>query len=537
MAFKKKIIVFLIIFANLILTTPAAFSSNNIETTTECTPYKFFGMRGSGQNDLKTDNKLVFEYGPEIAALYGAISESPKFKGKISWAYFDETKVVEKYLAMGVEFSPEYVDAVTNNSTKAIASQIAFFSNKCGDKTKFILAGYSQGAYGVHWVVNFLEKNFKNVAKRIVAAVLLADPGKSNTGLMATAWYAKKSDSVASKIVPSSSVLKLIGETSAINTALHLCTTYQASVMQITSWFLDKLQKEKPNKEKINLKLSRQESVDLAYEMTCGDIDLILNYASRDDFKLANPKFVPFKYINERFDIVADTSSFLIGLAPQIPLAPYKKGELIKNWIDKGIKIHSSYCPTTGPYALEGDNSKCNPDHHKKFIDTALSFIEENVPKQAGTTKQTPTPVKVVPSKSEEAVDPKELNVVKEWFGTGWKGRSAKCSEVEPLFRNATENFKDLLINRGFGVITINTEKRAALLYSVSEGSGDPLAFMYYNNDLDDSKSRLLTGIFWERGGTPGALYQMFDQNLDKYWTNNYLEVRNNSVICKEIKK
>lgn len=508
---KKTIIIILL---TALLTTELSGIAANAKNSdsSRCTPYVFLAMRGSGQNDIDPKRPILNAFGPELASLYEELSQRPKFKGNISWANFPpkENRRVIYYKADGVSLSVDYVDSVVNNSTLSVATQIADYSKDCGASTKFILAGYSQGAYAVHWIVNFLEDNRPEIAKRIVAAVFLADPAKTDSGLLPLAWS-----------------LKHVDKKSIINTSLQGCVAAHAALIQSVYWIKDKLQFLNLNSKSKNenLQVTQNEAVDYAYGKFCGNLDQTLNYAATKDFKLRDPRTVPFIYINERLDVVADTATLIKLMVPMLPASVLSATATIGALFKYGANIHSSYCPTEGQYAPKNSGSKCDYAHHKKFIDQSIALIEKYTPDK-------PLVLKV----DSDAI--RSNQIMEEWFGDGWQGSTTTCEIILQVFSRPTPEFLNAVKIHKYRVIAINQTTKASLLLFVSENSGDPIGDYFVGTQLFDYyKKNLETiskGKFIENGGTPSGFYKMLDDDIDKYWAPYYLDVSNSNLLCKK---
>jgi len=164
--------------------SPASASSSSQKKMSElriCPKYIFLGMRGSGQKLEPGSDVGVF--GPELASLLSELKKIPAFVGNLESDYPDAAN----YKALEVGLTSEYINEVRNEAPLALNNLFASYTNRCKSDTKFILAGYSQGAYAVHWLVRMLEKNKDRpeLKNRVIAAIALANPGNPETGLMA----------------------------------------------------------------------------------------------------------------------------------------------------------------------------------------------------------------------------------------------------------------------------------------------------------------------------------------------------------------
>lgn len=302
--------------------------ANAVKTKSrKCAPYVFFGMRGSGQN-IENGPLILKNFGPEIASLYTALSIRPKFKGKIEWAKLKSQNSTSQYFAQEVSLSKEFIDSITINATKALRDQFNIYIKKCERDTKFIFAGYSQGAYATHWLINQLELNKEPVLKRIFGVILLADPGKPKEGMFDLAWSIKYETRY--KLLYDT-LMKCPDMKNLNNQAIDFCTTTMS----------------------------------------------VLNYAATSETKLPEPKIVPVYNYDNDGDLVSDTANWLNSAVEKL-LANFILSGLngLAEWINEGASIHGSYCPSNGPYAAYFNTSKCRVQNYSEFTKSSISFLE-----------------------------------------------------------------------------------------------------------------------------------------------------------------
>jgi len=118
--------------------------------------------------------------GPEIANMYWKVALSPRFKGKTSFMG------VASYSAAGVDATAAYLREVINYSGASLITTLGTVADRC-PRSRFILAGYSQGAYAVRAALVTMEtgkSGYERYLPRISAAVVLADPGHPNAGIL-----------------------------------------------------------------------------------------------------------------------------------------------------------------------------------------------------------------------------------------------------------------------------------------------------------------------------------------------------------------
>lgn len=510
-----------------------------------CKKYVFMGLRGSGQNNfdsVKTKSaelrKMLLYYGPEISSLYLAIAEIPGIKGNIEFDTIDVEKGSDEYdklvkenkiyEAAGFSFGPAYLDSVRTNATLSIVNQFSAKIRACGEGTKFIFAGYSQGAYGVHYLLSTVEKHHPELTSRILAAVLLADPSRPNKGLIPVLWDFNNSKT-GKNFVTALMLYRTAAPAFDIAATLSKVVSGQAvanTVKGLTNQVKSLIKGEKPTQAfQDNFKKSINPITKVNTMTSQSFLDLLISAGAVND-QLTAPSIVPTFFYNSPNDIFADTRNVkgledtlynfpdkIISMFQNNPISAIKNLKTIETGIDilGAIKTHSWYCPTSGVFSekeLGSKSGKCNAIAHNDFIDRSIEFVKSQV-------------------NSQKSID--------FWFGKGWVGSTTNCGIIEKIFKNSTNDFKKSVVEEGWGVIAINPTEDAALLYTVSRGSGDPLAFMYQGNRLDESKYKLVTGVFYERGGTPGALYQIFDNKEYIYWTQKYLHLKNNQVVCKPL--
>lgn len=165
---------------------PTEFSQASPRATQRwpvCKEYIFVGMRGSGQTYVSgggADGAAYKEVGRDLGIAYLRVKDSPRFKGRITYMG------VASYSAKGVEASADYLREVITYSGASLLVTLGLVADRC-PKSKFILAGYSQGAYAVRSALVALESGksgYEKYLPRISGAVVLADPGNPNAGIL-----------------------------------------------------------------------------------------------------------------------------------------------------------------------------------------------------------------------------------------------------------------------------------------------------------------------------------------------------------------
>lgn len=319
---------------------PASATSSpetDVSELRNCPKYVFLGMRGSGQ--VLQPGSDVGVFGPELASLLNELRKIPGLAGNLEANYPSD----EAYKAMEFGFNSNYVNEVRNEAPTALNNLLFEYINRCETDTKFILAGYSQGAYAVHWVVNNLEKSKvrPELRKRILAAIALANPGNPNTGLM-TYFQVLKNTQVGKDInnlLLACAVAKEIGGSN--------CETFFGVVA----------------KSALN------------------DI-------------LPSPKVIPMYQYHKPQDIVADIGSSrafqaLIKadkvtrlLTPELRVTAYSPLFVAAfSSYDGMAKTHSSYCPKTGPFS-KPPVEKCSDSINGDFVKKATKYVRDQMAKQ-----------------------------------------------------------------------------------------------------------------------------------------------------------
>jgi hypothetical protein len=140
-----------------------------------CKPYELIGARGSGQNDPKL-LKETHEMGPEVYDLFQAIRRSIGNPDEISGYGVQYPAVSVKSLTTGggallhLGFLGRYTDSVREGQRDTEARIMARHAG-CPD-TRFVLAGYSQGAQAVGDAL----QNLNDDQGLVAAAAFFGDP-------------------------------------------------------------------------------------------------------------------------------------------------------------------------------------------------------------------------------------------------------------------------------------------------------------------------------------------------------------------------
>jgi hypothetical protein len=244
-----------------------------------CSRYIFIGMRGSGEK-YQADPLGI---GKTLTNLFNEVKTHPTINGEIS------VDGVPEYRAVGVPNLgsfikpelPEFLNETVNQTTMHLSKRFGDIKKMCPD-AKFVLAGYSQGAYGVNEFINFLErKNSKDELQALFAGVfLIANPAEAGRGIIPT--------------------LDAYGESKVLQRFTEkACNTNEgvkrvAGLINGTSWvpWIKALDVNSKDKSVTNLPLCQM------YWTT-----IIVNASER---RLTHPKLVKTESFFYPFDIVAD---------------------------------------------------------------------------------------------------------------------------------------------------------------------------------------------------------------------------------------
>ena len=243
---------------------------------------------------------------------------------------------------MGVNLTSEYVNEVRNEAPLALNNLFASYSNRCESDTKFILAGYSQGAYAVHWLVTRLErmKDRPELKNRILAAITLANPGNPKTGLMA---------------------------------------------------YLEALRGTPLGKDSYKAALTCAAVADFSGNLFCEQFFALVAKNAVNDV-LPPPKVIPMFPYHRKQDLVADIGSnisfqLLIKSAPIQSLNSVKLLIYVPLILAAGqaqfsmVRTHSSYCPQSGPFSRPPAD-KCSDSNNADFVKEATKHVIKQLAKQ-----------------------------------------------------------------------------------------------------------------------------------------------------------
>jgi hypothetical protein len=305
-----------------------------------CSKYIFIGMRGSGEK-YQADPLGI---GKTLTNLFNEVKTHPTINGEIS------VDGVPKYPAVGVplfnvitkpKLLPEFLNETMNQSTMHLTERFGEIKKKCPN-AKFVLAGYSQGAYGVNEFINILEKGYsKGELQAVIAGVfLIANPAEAGTGIIPTLDAYGKSKELA-------------------QVSESLCDGKLLNLIPGTSWvqWIKAFDVNSKNKSITNLPRCQMLWTSILVSAT--------------ERKLTDPKLVATQSFFYPFDIVADFCKLLSNPNKSIEsemcfaegeamrakvlamtksqgaLAVLEKLILYPAQLDPAAKIHSKYAQST----------------------------------------------------------------------------------------------------------------------------------------------------------------------------------------------
>lgn len=358
LVFKRKrqkylfILLCLAILSSLQNQSARAGDFEMLSSEVSCAPYIFLGLSGSGQKSDLGESGLNREFGPEIASLYGSINQIPEFKGQITY------DSVSAYKAIGLPRRSEnlardltlFIKSLNSNASSALNSRFKEYETACPN-SRFIVAGYSQGAYAAHRFILDLEKTDSSKLNKIIGAIFLANPATPKTGIIS---FLNPSSVAASSISKLANSFRML-----------LCSVLR--LRAVSAWC--------SNSVRSGVKVP-------------GSVE-----------RLPSPKSIKTLFFYRDFDIIADTANLFStsNLTKEINLAIERNSASSKTVpklnqsalfaagvsvaASKGIGIHSSYCPTGGEFAPKSQSKKrtCNPENNSLFLQESLKYLTAQV--------------------------------------------------------------------------------------------------------------------------------------------------------------
>ena len=149
-----------------------------IANVSDCKQYVFVGLKGSGESNFGSAEQTTL--GNRLRLLYDALKLDQKFQNKIAYSSLGS------YKAIPVALTSDYFDQVALIASSHLSSDFSRLSRLC-PSSRFIFAGYSQGAYLVQQFLQPYDVPYSSgnlVRQSILGAVLLANPGQQNSGIL-----------------------------------------------------------------------------------------------------------------------------------------------------------------------------------------------------------------------------------------------------------------------------------------------------------------------------------------------------------------
>ena len=329
-----------------------------------CSKYVFIGMRGSGEK-YEADPLGI---GKTLTELFYKVRVHPKIDEDILVDGVPDYKAVPVPGTSGSNFIrdpsilPTFISETMDTGPQHLAQRFNKIMKTC-PSSKFVLAGYSQGAYAVHDLVQSWEKEYGDKVRNLISGVfLIANPAEVIGGIIPTLDAYNKSDPAKAA-------------------AFALCFRDDISVTrnlkQSWGWIKDSPKKvwDFVSRKKSPDENYNQESIDTKNEPWCQVYWTLINLTTVER-RLGNLEKVKSASYFKPGDIVADfcklipnpnatvatNMCFLQGNLPTKP-TPREASKLVRNLnvillgvakglqVKKAIDIHSSYAsdPTWAP--------------------------------------------------------------------------------------------------------------------------------------------------------------------------------------------
>ena len=328
----------------------------------KCNEYIFIGMRGSGE--AYEDATVEGRVGKHLHPLFLSLHKHPTIKGGIS------ADGVPDYKAVKVPLNPFNSDGelfpflleTVNMTTIELSTRFVRIKNACPN-AKFILAGYSQGAYGVNKLMNLFEKNNKQeeIENVIAGVFLIANPAEEGRGIIPTMESIGK-NIITEKLGQTTCVIRAF-QTSAARAFEKSATEIGSKTQKFLNSILPNLQLKSieivaklydPALEErvvqavkqVRLEQIKQgdalkaaerimresiKSKNLQDEPGC-QIYFVSNLLSKDNLKLTKPKSTNSFSFFYNYDYIADTCSFV-----RSNLFKYVRTPQDIDWLEKNI--------------------------------------------------------------------------------------------------------------------------------------------------------------------------------------------------------
>lgn len=334
---------------------PAASVQSNQKPSSEltnCSPHIFLGMSGSGQKDATQETGIVRELGPEIASLFGALSEIEELKGRISY------DPIKAYRATGIpgysnnvwQDTRKFLNSLKSNATASLMSTFVSYANDCPE-SRFIIAGFSQGAYAAHYMITELERNEPQKLDQILGVILLANPANPKQGIVS--YFERNRPNSRSSRNSSTALI------SSLCNALKL-TSFGKGCQDLDFTSLPKVEAKDvlPSPTRINVYSYYQKH------------DLVADTSRVMGISNLTKEVLTVRELNKTKSIIPSKS----GVVGEVALG-------ISNALIKGKNIHTSYCPASGEFAPKNQKKRksCNSDTNRAFLEGSINYIKQQL--------------------------------------------------------------------------------------------------------------------------------------------------------------
>jgi len=217
-----------------------------LKSANACAEVFFIGARGSGQNDDAAGPLNMGDQVERLYRLFAARVHDQPISGSNRLAR--SAPVGVNYPALGAfSIIGPYFDSV-DEGAQDVKAKIRAITRRCGKKTRFVLAGFSQGANAVTQALSEMTPN-----PRIDAVVLIAspvfrqgeagteygDPGPGSQGILRGLWDLAVPDWIADRTIAVCKPLDIVCASSGFDHA-----TYEDSILGMAAddafdWTID----------------------------------------------------------------------------------------------------------------------------------------------------------------------------------------------------------------------------------------------------------------------------------------------------------
>lgn len=346
------ILLCLVILGSLQKQSAKATDFQMFSSRVSCAPYIFLGLSGSGQKSDLSESGLNREFGPEIASLYGSIIQMAEFKGQV---IYDS---ISAYKAIGLPRKSEnlasdlalFFQSLNSNATSALNLRFKEYESACPN-SRFIIAGYSQGAYAAHKFILDLEEADPSRLNKIVGSIFLANPATPKTGIVS---FLNSNSEAASSISKLSNSFRIL-----------LCTVLR--IGGVSGWCTNSIKSGVKVPGSV-APLPSPKSIEALFLYK--DLDIIADAANL--FSTSNLK--------KEMNLAIERNSASSKTVPKLPQSTFFAMG-VSMAASKGIGIHSSYCPTSGEFAPKSQSKKrtCSTENNNLFLQESLRYLTSQV--------------------------------------------------------------------------------------------------------------------------------------------------------------